>query len=110
MQNPKYLIDYEDAIAVLVRELPTERAAQLYDFARFLVEDARSIDHSRTIAEVGAADPISDEELAAEDLVWEASMRRQADRFAALKTQAKVDVRARRTAPMFNERGEFSVE
>ncbi|MBX7235928.1 MAG: hypothetical protein K1X65_16195 [Caldilineales bacterium] len=98
MQNPTYLIDYERAIAALVRRLPMERAAQLYDFARFLVADD------------GADDLVSDEELAAEDLDWEMSLRRHADRFAALKAQAKADVSAYRTAPMFNERGEFVVE
>lgn len=110
MHTPTYVIDYEDAISVLVRKLPMERAAQLYDFARFLVEDARSTTRSRSVEEAEMEYPVSDEELAAEDLLWEASMRGHADRFAALKAQAKADVRAQRTAPMFDESGEFIVE
>lgn len=110
MQNPTYLIDYERAIVALLRRLPLERAAQLYDFARFLVADDGADARPRTIEEAEADDLVSDEELAAEDLDWEMSLRRHADRFAALKAQAKADVSAHRTAPMFNERGEFVVE
>ena len=36
METIQYSIDYEDAITTLIRELSTERAAQLYDFARFI--------------------------------------------------------------------------
>jgi uncharacterized protein YfeS len=110
MQTIEYPIDYEDAIATLVRELPVERAAQLYDFARFLLEDTRSMSQSAAIEQMAAEEQISDEELATEDALWESSMIRHADRFATLKTQAKADVKAGRTAPMFNGRGEFSVE
>ncbi|MCL4831067.1 MAG: hypothetical protein KJZ86_01465 [Caldilineaceae bacterium] len=102
IQNP---IDYEGAIATLIWELPTERAAQLYDFARFLVEESRS-----GVTSSLAEDDISEEELAFEDAVWEASMTRHADRYAALKAQAKADVKAQKVVPMFDERGEFSVE
>ena len=105
MGTIQYPIDYEGAIATLIRELPTERAAQLYDFARFLLEESRSVAESPF-----TEDDISEEELAVEDAVWEASMDRQADRFAALKAQAKADVKAQKAAPMFNERGKFSVE
>ena len=110
VQTIEYPIDYEDAIAKLVRELPIERAAQLYDFARFLLEDTRSMSQSAAMSSMAAEEQISDEELAAEDALWESSMIRHADRFAALKTQAKADVKAERTAPMFNRSGEFSVE
>jgi len=105
MTRIQYPIDYEDAIATLIRELPTERAAQLYDFARFLREESRSVAESPL-----TEDDISEEELAVEDAVWEASLARHADRFAALKAQAKSDVKAQKAVPLFNERGEFSVE
>ena len=100
METIQYSIDYEDAITTLIRELSTERAAQLYDFARFLLEESRSVAESPF-----TEDDISEEELAVEDAVWEASMARHADRFAALKAQAKADVKAQRVVPMFNERG-----
>lgn len=105
MGTIQYPIDYEGAIATLIRELPTERAAQLYDFARFLLEESRSVAESSF-----TEDDISEEELAVEDAVWEASMARHADRFAALKAQAKADVKAQIAVPMFNEREEFGVE
>lgn len=105
MGTIQYPIDYEGAITTLIRELPMERAAQLYDFARFLLEESRSVAESPF-----TEDAISEEELAVEDAVWEASMARQADRFAALKAQAKADVKAQKAVPMFNEQGEFSVE
>lgn len=108
MQTIQHPIDYEGAIATLVRELPAERAAQLYDFARFLLEESR-IGAEPVVLEA-EDDGISEEELAAEDTLWEKSMARHADRFAALKAQAKTDVKAQKAVPMFNENGEFSVE
>ena len=105
MGSIQYPTDYEGAIVTLIRELSTERAAQLYDFARFLLEESRSVVESPF-----TEDDISEEELAVEEAVWEASMARHADRFAALKAQAKADVKAQKAVPLFNERGEFSVE
>lgn len=102
--------EYGEAIAALVRQLPAERAAQLYDFARFLLEQSQSIDQLAVIDDEGIADEVSAEELAAEDALWETSMSRHADQFAALKAQAKADVKAKKTVPMFNEKGEFNVE
>lgn len=110
MQTIQHPIDYENAIAGLIRQLPTERAAQLYDFARFLVDDIEPIEQLTSGKHAEAEDLISDEELAAEDALWEASLARHADQFAALKAQAKADVKAHRTVPMFNDQGEFSVE
>ncbi len=108
MGSIQYPTDYEGAIVTLIRELSTERAAQLYDFARFLLEESRSVAEFPFTED--REDDISEEELAAEDTVWEKSMARHADRFAALKAQAKADVKAQKAVPLFNERGEFSVE
>lgn len=99
MQSKHQPIDYEDAIVTVVRALPTERAAQLYDFARFLLEETKTIKEA-----------LSDEDLEAEDAVWDSTMRRHADRFANLKAQAKADVKSGRTEPMFDENGAFIVE
>ncbi len=108
MQTTQTPIDYEGAIATLIRDLPTERAAQLYDFARFLQAESRSgVDFP--FAENGD-DDFSEDELVAEDVAWEKSLARHANRFAALKAQAKADVKAQKVVPMFDERGEFSVE
>ncbi len=110
MQTLQHPIDYEDAITGLVRQLPTERAAQLYDFARFLLDESEPMDQIASEEYEEAEDLISDEELAVEDALWEASMGRHAERFAALKAQAKADVKTLRSVPMFDETGEFSVE
>jgi hypothetical protein len=110
MQTIQPPIDYENAIARLVRQLPMERAVQLYDFARFLLHEVGSIDQLATTQDEGAETQISYEELAAEDALWAASMAQHADRFSALKAQAKADVKAQRAVPMFNEKGEFSIE
>lgn len=100
---------YGEAIAALVRQLPAEQAAQLYDFARFLLEQSQSIDQPAAIDDEGIAGEVSAEELAAEDALWETSMSRHADQFAVLKAQAKADAKAKKTVPMFNERGEFDI-
>jgi hypothetical protein len=105
MQTIQHLTDYEDAIATLVRELPAERAAQLYDFARFLLEESR-IGTEPVVVQAEDND-ISEEELAAEDAVWEKSMTRHADRFSALKAQAKADVKAQKSVPMFSKHDEY---
>ena len=65
MQTANYPVDYAKAIAVLVKELPAERAAQLYDFARFLFGESRQAAES-VIIENGD-DNLTVEELAAED-------------------------------------------
>lgn len=101
--------DYEHAIATLVRQLPTERAAQLYRFARFLLQESIHEEHPDAFQDV-EDDQVSEAELQEEDAKWDASMKRHADQFAALKAQAKADVQAKNTAPMFNDSGEFCVE
>lgn len=98
-------IDYAQMLATLVKQLPEDRVAQLYDFARFLLAESR---HS--VEDVAAAEDVSDAELAAEDVQWEAMLTRHADTFTALKAQALTDINAGKTVPMFNERGEFNIE
>ena len=107
MQNAQPTTDYAKAISGLVRQLPGERAAQLYDFARFLLQESRSSAQPNAMED---DDNASEEEMVAEDALWEASITRHADRFAALKAQAKADVMAQRAVSMFNEQEEFSVE
>lgn len=102
--------DYAQAIALLVKKLPVNRAEQLYDFARFLLKESSSEPGSFSMATDEQKDYGSEEELAAEDEAWNASLARHAQRFADMKAQAKADVRAQRTFPMFDEHGEFIVE
>jgi hypothetical protein len=107
MGSLNHSIDYAQELATLVKQLPEDRAAQLYDFARFLLIESRRIpdDGDRD----DAAD-ISADELAAEDATWEAALTHHADTFAELKAQALADIAAGKTVPMFNERGDFSIE
>lgn len=55
-------------------------------------------------------DDLTEEELEAEDRVWEESLQRHADTFAALKTQAKADVAAGKATEMFDENGALIIE
>lgn len=85
----------------MAAKLPSERAEQLYSFARFLLAESRfAMDED---------DP-TDVELEAEDALWDAAMIRHADKFEALKAQAITDIAARNISSMFDERGEFTIE
>jgi hypothetical protein len=99
------LFDCENAIVTVVRELPAERKVQLYNFARFLLEKSRPADQPVMVEDMDG--DISNEDLVAEDALWEAAMIRHADQFAALKPQAKAEVRAGKILPMFDDRGEL---
>ncbi len=52
-------------------------------------------------------DNLTEAELEAEDRMWEEMMERHADKFAALKAQAKAEVAAGKTIDAFDENGEF---
>lgn len=98
-------VDYAQALAKLVATLPVERAAQVYDFARFLQ------------AQPGYPSPVeqteddwlndSEEQLAAEDAGWEALYTQQHDKFAKLTEAARAEIVAGVTEPMFDEHGEW---
>ena len=78
--------------------------------ARFQFDESEPVDQLTPEEREDGEDLVSDEELAAEDALWEANMVRHAERFTALKAQAKADVKAQRAVPMFDEREEFNVE
>lgn len=104
MQTTHSPNDYARWIAALARKLPAERAAQLYDFARFLLNES-----GEAISE-DMPDKVSEAELEAEEVVWEDALARHADEFAQLKAQAREDVKAGKSLPMFDERGEYKAE
>ncbi len=110
MQAKKHPIDYKTEIVTVIEELPPERAAQLYNFARFLLEETRWADQAPAIEYPEMEDSLSDAELADEDALWEANMSRHTEKFAMLKAQAKTEVKAQKTSPMFKENGEFNLE
>ena len=112
MQAANQPVDYVKAIAALARKLPSERAAQLYDFARFLlVESSDNAELASTPAASTSIeedwDQITADELTEEDAVWAATLERHAKTFAELKAQAKTEVQEERTTPMFDPNGDF---
>ena len=101
-------IDYARAIAKLVAEMSVERAAQVYDFARFL--QARPA-HTQ-LAEHDDDDWLNDteEQMQTQDALWDAAYVRQGDKFATLREAARAEIEAGTTQPMFDEHGELVVD
>lgn len=100
-------IDYARAIAKLVAEMSVERAAQVYDLARFL--QARPA-HTQ----LGEHDDDwlndTEEQIQAEDALWDAAYVRQGDKFATLREAAHAEIEAGTTQPMFDEHGKLVVD
>jgi len=99
-------IDYARTIAELVAKMPVERAAQVYDFACFL--QTRPV-HTRLVDRGDADDWLNDteEQMQAEDTLWDATYARHRDEFAALAEAARAEIEAGTTQPMFDGHGEF---
>lgn len=101
-------IDYARAIAKLVVEMSIERAAQVYDFARFL--RVRPV-HTQLI---GHADDDwlndTEEQMQAEDALWDAAYIRQDAKFVALREAARAEIKTGTTQPMFDEHGKLVVD
>jgi hypothetical protein len=97
--------DYATALARLVAKLPPERAAEVYDFARFLqIQPA----HPQAV-DTQEADWLNDtaEQLQAEDEIWDAALQQQADQFEALAIAARAEIKAGITQPLFDDTGEL---
>jgi hypothetical protein len=97
--------EYAQAVAKLVAKMPIERAAEVYDFARFLQD--------RPAFQLPADQPAldwlgdSEEQMRAEDAQWEAAVARHPDKFDALAEAARVEIAAGASQPMFDDHGEF---
>jgi flagellum-specific peptidoglycan hydrolase FlgJ len=91
--------DYAQAIAELVAGMSVQRAAQVYDFACFL----------QTRPERDDDDWLNDSEqqMQAEDALWDEANARHSDKFAALAQAAREEIAAGATQPMFDEHKEF---
>jgi hypothetical protein len=100
--------DYARAIAKLVAKMSVERAAQVYDFACFLQN--RPV-HTQLV-DRGDDDWLNDteEQMQAEDALWDAAYARYRDQFAALAEGARAEIEAGSTQPMFDEHGELVVD
>jgi hypothetical protein len=52
----------------------------------------------------------TEEQMQAEDTLWESAFARHRDKFAALAEAARAEVEASTTQPMFDEHGELVVD
>lgn len=87
-------IDYGQAIEAIIAAMPAERKAQLYEYALFL-QSREVADESRALIE-------------ADEALWEAQFAATPDRvFDALLAEARAEVEAGLTQPMFGLHGEF---
>jgi hypothetical protein len=100
-------IDYAKAIATLVAKMSLERAAQVYDFVRFL-QNQSTYPSPPDLAEVDWLDD-TEEQLQAEDALWETMQARHHDRFSALAAAARAEIDAGTTQPMFTPKGELAL-
>jgi len=99
--------DYAQAIAALVAQMSLERAAQVYDFVRFLQSQPA---YPPPIVEDDDWLNDSEEQMQAEDALWEAAQIRHQAKFSALAATARAEIRAGAHQPMFNENDEFNVQ
>jgi hypothetical protein len=97
--------DYARAIAKLVAKMPVERAAQLYDFARFLQAEALSVSPIELTEDDWLND--SEDQMQAEDELWEAARARHRAEFAALQENARAEIDAGITQPLFDANGDI---
>jgi hypothetical protein len=99
-------IDYAQAIAERVAEMPIERVIQVYDFVCFL--QTRPLPSRSTGADDDWLND-TEEHMQAEDALWTAAYARHHDKFAALTEAARAEIEAGETQPMFDEDNELLV-
>jgi hypothetical protein len=101
-------IDYAQAIAKLVTQMPPERAIEVYDFACFLLTQPLPT----PLTDQDNSDWLNDneEQMQAEDALWELTYTRHQDKFVTLAETARAEINDGATQPMFNECGEIDLE
>ena len=99
--SPKELAS---ATAAIVAAMPLEQAAQVYDFARFL----RAQPAPPVTGNEGVDDWLNDseEDLLAEDAVWEAVYEQNRNTFLALRESAQAEIERGETEDMFGDDGD----
>ncbi|MBX7237323.1 MAG: hypothetical protein K1X65_23275 [Caldilineales bacterium] len=88
------------------KSVPIERAAQVYDFARFLQTQAPPVEN--VAVDLAWLDD-SEEEMQAEDVKWEGFYRQHRERFMALREAALDEISAGTAQPMFDLRDEWMI-
>jgi hypothetical protein len=109
-QTELQTIDYTQALGKLIAKMHGSQVAQVYDFACFL--QARPMYVAPQLVEDDDDDDWlndSEEELQAEDAMWDAALSRHDEKFTALAEAALTEIKAGTTKPMFNKQGEFVI-
>jgi hypothetical protein len=97
----------EQELLDVVRQLPSERVAEVIDFASFL--QTRSLP-ARLVDEDDGWLNDTEAQMQAEDALWEATYTRHRDQLATLVEAARAEIDAGSTQPMFDANGKFAVE
>lgn len=95
--------DYARATAAIIKAMPLERAAQVYDFARFLQAQPAGLSPVSEDPDAWLND--SEEQMQAEDETWDAAYARHGEEFAAIRETARSEIEADVTQPLFDEHG-----
>ncbi|MFZ1752204.1 MAG: hypothetical protein WBO46_24755 [Caldilineaceae bacterium] len=99
-------IDYMQEIARIVNRMPLREVVQVYEYAVALQTQSSA----HTVAAEEDDDDwlnVSEEELLAEDKLWDEFFARNAEMFDALAEAAKLEIELGLTQPMFDDSGEF---
>jgi hypothetical protein len=94
--------DYARATAAIVRAMSLERAAQVYDFARFLQTQPSGPSPIPDDSDGWLND--SEEQMQAEDALWDAAYARHSEEFSTLRETARQEIQSGLTKPLFDER------
>ena len=95
--------DYARATAAIVRAMSLERAAQVYDFARFLQTQPAGPSPIPEDSDGWLND--SEEQMQAEDALWDAAYSRHSEEFSTLRETAREEIQSGVTKPLFDEQG-----
>jgi hypothetical protein len=82
--------DYARATAAIVRGMSLERAAQVYDFARFLKTQPAGPSPIPGVPDAWLND--SEEQMQAEDALWNAAYARHREEFSTLRETARREI------------------
>ncbi|MEZ4732339.1 MAG: hypothetical protein R3E79_34940 [Caldilineaceae bacterium] len=107
MEQQLQSVDYANAIAALVADMSPERAAQVYDFVRFLQRQPTYPSPITSDEDDWLND--SEEQMQVEDALWEAAQARHRDKFTSLITAARAEIDAGTTEPLFTKNGELKL-
>jgi len=99
--------DYLREIAKIIVKLPVERAAEVYDFARFLLSPRPAVEIPSSDEDDWLND--SPEQIAQEDVVWDAAYVRSRDNLRTMASDAVAEFDAGETTPLFNDKGELNL-